>query len=293
MKTRKLFESIIACIVLIAFVGCNVALDPETKSSYTSSTVKSVVAKAIDEQMTYVKDLLDPELQSEIDNLNTKAIGQSKGKQIVDKTMDEYKGPEYVDFCYNVEGTSFLSSTDAILDSAYEILPSQDYNFILTKADETSKSLQSWGEEKSKSLPLDQQKPFYDDLKVLVTRSIVLMTAGIVYAKMPTTMFWGKVSAAAAISIAAGLFALAAMDIYEQYKFDDESLGPGDMSITDWLKELVKQPQADYALTSTVVALATAYGQGAVVTGIMICVFGALQAMDLISAMLRKYDFDL
>lgn len=292
MSIKKIFESTVSVLILISFVGCNLTFSPDSKTKFNSSTVNSVVSRVIDEQMDYVKDKLDPEMQSKIDNGNAKGSGPLTGRQIVNLTLEEEMGEDYIDFCYNVEESTFTNSYDNVLDSSRDVLTDEKYNYVLSQTDIIEKSLKDWGDQQAKGIPEDQQEEFYQDLKVLVTRTVVLMTAGIVYCIMPDVVFWGKVSAAAAISVGAGLVALASMTLYEKYKFNSEA-GPGDEGVENWVKELVKTPQADYALTTSVVTLATTMGQGAVVTGIMICVFGVLQAYDLINAMMKKYDFSL
>ena len=292
MKIEKLFQSSVSLLVLISLVGCNLSFSPDSKKKYNLSTVNTVVSRVIDEQMDYVKDKLDPEMQSEINNGNARGSGPLTGRQIVNLTLEEESGEDYINFCYNVEESTFTGSYDDVLDSSREVLTADKYEYVVSQAEEIEKSLKLWGDEKAKGIPDDQQEAFYQDLKTLVTRTVVLLTAGIVYCIMPTTVFWGKVSAAAAISVGAGLVALAAMTIYEKYKFDNDA-GPDENGIEAWLENLIKEPKADYALTTSVVTLATTMGQGSVVTGIMICVFGVLQAYDLINAMMKKYDFNL
>ena len=292
MKTQKLFENTVASLILVSFVGCNLTFSPTEKNRYDWDTVNTVVSKVIDEQMSYVKDNLDPELQSEIDNGGTKGNSPLTGKEIVELTLNEETGQDYIDFCYNVEESTFSGSYENVIESSREVLPDQQFEFVTRQAEEISKSLYSWGEEAVKGVPIEQQEDFFKDLKKLVTSTVVLMTAGIVYSIMPKAVFWGKVSAAAAISVGAGLVALAAMSLYENYRFDNGS-GPGEEGIEKWLEGLIKTPEADYALSTSVVTLATTLGQGSVVTGIMICVFGAFHAYDLISQMMKKYDFSL
>ena len=144
------------------------------------------------------------------------------------------------------------------------------------------------GDEIARAIPLNQQAAFYRDLKTLVTRAIVLLTAGIVYACMPTVIFWGKISAACAISVGAGLVAISIMSLYEYFRF---GTGEG-QSFEDWFKGLIEVPKADFALTTAITAVAQAMGAGPVVTGIIICVFALYNIVDLARTMLKTYNFN-
>lgn len=287
---RTFLTQAVALVVLVCFTGCNLSFTPSTKPTYIDGTIKTVVSRVIDEQMDYVKPNLEPQLQSDIDSLAVKG-DPSRGKEIVQRILTENQGADYVDFCYTVQESGFSGDSEFVLESARSIIPDDEYENLTKNVKAITKSFEDWGEYQVKGLPVEQQEPFFNDLKVLVTRTVVLLTAGVVYAVMPTTVYWGKVSAASAISVSSGLVALACMTLYQNYRFEGESGLKDGTTIEQWLKELVKIPEADFAMTTAVVSLGTTLGQGTVVKGIMICVFGILQAMDLINAMLRKYDF--
>ena len=112
--------------------------------------------------------------------------------------------------------------------------------------------------------------------------------AGVVYACIPNVVFWGKISAACAIAVGAGLVAITIMSLYEYFKF-----GAGeDKSFEDWFKELIEIPKADFALTTAITAMASSMGLGPVVTGIIICVYGLYNVVDLVRKMMKTYNFD-
>ncbi|MBQ6672696.1 MAG: hypothetical protein IJM73_05695, partial [Spirochaetales bacterium] len=173
------------------------------------------------------------------------------------------------------------------MDTARSVLPAETYAELVDRTEEVSRSLNLKGEEMARAIPLNQQAAFYRDLKILVTRAIVLLVAGVVYACIPDLVFWGKVSAACAISVGAGLVAISIMSLYEYFRF---GAGEG-QSFEEWFKELIKIPQADFALTASITAIAEAMGAGPVVTGIIICLFGLYNVVDLARTMLKTYNF--
>ncbi len=275
-------------ILLVCIVACNMNFIPSFKSSITDEEMKPAVAKVIDAQMEYIKDSLDEDLRSSIDNGASKGSGPLTGTQIVELTMKETGGKDYLDFCYAMDVSQSTLDTEPVMSTAKSVLTVSEYERLNSQVNELEKSMTEKGIMHAKGLPLDQQEQFFKDLKVLVTRAIVLLVAGIVYACVPNLVFWGKISAAAAISIGAGLVALSVMSLYEYYQYGLEE----DMSFEEWFKSLIKIPQADFALTTTVTTMAEALGMGPVVTGIIICVFGIYSVTGLVRDMMNTYNFD-
>lgn len=275
-------------ILLVCIVACNMNFVPSFKSSITDEEMKPAVAKVIDAQMEYIKDSLDEDLRSSIDNGASKGSAPLTGTQIVELTMKETGGKDYLDFCYAMDVSQSTLDTEPVMSTAKSVLTVSEYERLNSQVNELEKSMTEKGIMHAKGLPLDQQEQFFKDLKVLVTRAIVLLVAGIVYACVPNLVFWGKISAAAAISIGAGLVALSVMSLYEYYQYGLEE----DMSFEEWFKSLIKIPQADFALTTTVTTMAEALGMGPVVTGIIICVFGIYSVTGLVRDMMNTYNFD-
>lgn len=285
---KFVFNQLVCLLLLVSIVACNMNFTPSFKSSISDEEMKPAVAKVIDAQMDCIKDSLDEDLRQSIDNGTGKGTGPMTGAQIVELTMTETGGKDYLDFCYAVDVSQATLDTEPVMSTAQCVLSKEDYNRLNSQVDELEKSMTEKGLIYAKGLPLDQQEAFYKDLKVLVTRAIVLLVAGIVYACVPKLVFWGKISAAAAISVGAGLVALSIMSLYEYYEYGLEE----DMTFEEWFKELIKIPQADFALTTTVTSMAEAMGMGPVVTGIIICVYGIYNVTGLVRNMMNTYNFD-
>lgn len=286
--TKSFFNQMVCLVILVCLVACNMQFTPSFKASISDAEMKPTVAKAIDAQLDYIKEYLDEDLKESLDNGNAKGSGAMTGAQIVELTMEEEGGKDYLDFCYAVDLSQETLDTAPIMSTAQSVLTKEEYDRLNTQVNELEKSLTAKGLSYAKGVPLSQQKQFYKDLKVLVTRAIVLLVAGIVYACVPKLVFWGKVSAAAAIAIGAGLVALSVMSLYEYFRYGLEK----DMTFEQWFTELIKIPQADFALTTTVTSMAEALGMGPVVTGIIICVFGVYEVTGLVRDMLNTYNFD-
>ncbi len=300
VKSMKLLNKCVSIFLLLAMVSCNLSYIPSFKASITDSEMKPAVAKVIDAQLSCIKEYLDEDLKQSLEGIDSskalESLGYSKdasnrpltGSDIVELTLKEEGGKDYLDFCYAMDCSQQSLDVQPIMETAKYVLSSKEYANLKEQTDSLESSMASKGIEFAKGLPLNQQEAFYKDLKVLVTRSVVLMVAGIVYACVPNLVFWGKISAAAAIAIGAGLVAISIMSMYEYYKY-----GTGDgVDFETWFKDLIKIPKADFALTTTVTAMAETLGMGPVVTGIVICVFGLYNIVGTVRTMLKTYNFD-
>ena len=284
---KAIFNDIIVGIVLVAFIGCNASFIPSFKDSISDSEMRTRVSRVIDAQLENIKDELDDDLKEGIDSLQSRG-SSDKGSQIVELTLDETSGRDYLDFCYAVDVSQTTMDLDAVMDTAKCVLPAENYNELMELTSEVERSIYEKGDEMARAIPYNQQPAFYKDLKTLVTRAVVLLVAGVVYACIPNVVFWGKISAACAIAVGAGLVATAIMSLYEYYRF-----GTGeDKSFEDWFKEIVEIPKADFALTTAVTAMANSLGLGPVVTGIIICIYGLYNVADLARKMMKTYNFD-
>ncbi len=284
---RFIFNQVVCLLLLVCIVACNMNFSPSFKERISDEEMKPAVAKVIDAQMDCIKDSLDEDLRESIDN-GGKGTSPMTGAQIVELTMQETGGRDYLDFCYAVDISQASLDTDPVMSTAQSVLSEEEYDRLNSQVNELEKNLTEKGNFYAKGLPLDQQEAFFKDLKVLVTRAIVLLVAGIVYACVPKLVFWGKISAAAAISVGAGLVALSIMSLYEYYQYGLEE----DMTFEEWFKELIKIPQADFALTTTVTSMAEAMGMGPVVTGIIICVYAIYNVTGLVRNMMETYNLD-
>lgn len=285
---RDVTNTLVALVVLVAFIGCNANFIPSFKDSITDSDMRSRVSRVIDAQLENIKDELDDDLKAGIDSLQSRAADGQKGEQIVELTLEEESGRDYLDFCYAVDYTKTSMDIDAVMDTAKSVLPADKYSELLETASEVEREINMRGEEIARAIPLNQQAAFYKDLKALVTRAVVLLVAGVVYACIPNVVFWGKISAACAIAVGAGLVAISIMSLYEYYRF---GAGEG-QSFEDWFKELIEIPKADFALTTAITAMGEALGMGPVVTGIIICIYGLYNVADMARTMLKTYNLN-
>jgi hypothetical protein len=266
-------------VLIFMMSGCSVALDRTLTKKVSDEELISSVSKIVDEQLEIVSPYFEE---------NTKAIEVKEltGEKVVQGALTEDLGKEYLRFNYTVA----VENDESLEDIAYQaksLIPESEAYRIDDKLNETRDFMDREISKMSKSIPPSQQIAFQKDLRELVTRSFVLFTAGIVYIFMPETMFWGKVSAAAAISVATGVLSCTVMSLYQYYKYG----GDAQETFAQWVNEISSEPQVSFALANSMIAVGKTMNRSPIVTGIMICVFSMYQVIDMVKPMLKKYSF--
>lgn len=291
-KTYSQFINRGICILLFpALISCSMGYVPAHKESVSETEMAKTVSNILDAQLEYVQPILEEKESSDYSVLKSGKGGNAmmKGNDVIKQTLKEEKGRDYVDFCYAVNTTSSQEDAEYVINMAKDVLSEEDYETLCERAGDVKKSIESEFYGYAKGLPAAQQEAFYKDLKTLVVRTVVLMTAGIVYAVIPTGVFWGKVSAAAAISVGAGLVAVTIMSLYQKYRFEGQV---GVDNFEEWIKELIKIPKADYAIATTVIGIGSTLNKGPVVAGVVLCVFALFNVVDSVRTMLKTYNFN-
>jgi hypothetical protein len=176
-----------------------------------------------------------------------------------------------------------------VLDQAADLLPSEQFSELSSRMVSARRQLQSYAQDQVRAIPPSQRPAFMRDLQKLVTKTLVLLVAGIVYACIPKVVFWGKITAAAAISVAAGITATTLMSIYRYYKYGEDSLS---QSFQEWIVDVTTDPAASYAVAASMTTVGKAMTNGPVVAGLILVVFAIYQVMDMVKPMLKKYNFD-
>lgn len=276
MKRHKRARSALILLLIVCMTGCSVENVSIKRRELSDSELIGRVSGLVESQKGIISSYLD------IDP----ALLDEDPDTIVARALEEENGRAYIEFCAAVEDADDASG---VLQKARGLVDARTYAEIEQQARELEEELQGVAAEAAKGLPVAQQEKFFADVKKLAVKSIVLMTAGIVYCFMPEVMLWGKVAAAAGISIAAGATAVTVLSIYEHYKFGRS----GDESFKQWLQEVITLPQAEYAIATTVITMGTTLKQGPVVTGIVLCVYAIYQAIDILKPMLETYNLNV
>jgi len=283
----RAFASNVVCILLIASLsGCSVGWEQKRNPAVDDSELFPALARIIDEQWAVVAPFLEEELAIEA-TLHGRAMGESPdASRLVELILEEDSGRDYMQFCYAV---AMGTDPSTVVELARELLPKEEYDELRLRVEETERSMRGFMIEQSRALPPNQRAAFMRDLQKLVTKTVVLLVAGIVYACIPNVVFWGKVTAASAIAVAAGIVATTVLSIYRFYQYNSDELS---ISFQEWIVDVTTDPAAAYAMASSMMTVGKTMVNGPVVTGLVIAVFSIYQVMDMLKPMLKKYNFN-
>lgn len=269
---------------IVSLLGCSLAWEPNQNPMLTDEEMVPLVARVIDEQMSIVQPILTE--HGELSVSSSRLAGDDDGDTIVNRMLDEEQGSDYLRFCHTVASGA---DSDMVLDSAASLIPENEMEELSANMQRAKRSFAVYAETQSRAIPPNQRPEFMRDLQKLVTKTLVLMVAGIVYACIPKTMFWGKVTAAAAIAVAAGVTATTILSIYRYYQYGEDSAS---QSFQEWIVDVTTDPSASYAVATSMMTVGKTLNNGPVVTGLIIVVFSIYQVMDMVKPMLKKYNFD-
>ena len=270
--------------IIVSLLGCSLAWEPVKNPQLSIEEMMPTVIRVVDEQLDIVQPVL-----AEHEDFSTRSavmLSHSTGEQVIMHLLEEEQGEAYLEFCHAV---AVGADAAEVLASAALLIPEEEFSQLSSRMVETTRALTEFTEVHSRALPPNQRPAFMRDLQKLVTKTLVLMVAGVVYACIPKVMFWGKVSAAAAISVAAGVTATTVMSIYRYYKFGEDSMS---QSFQEWIIDVTTDPAAAFAVATSMMTVGKTMTNGPVVTGLIIVVFSIYQVMDMVKPMLKKYNFN-
>lgn len=282
--TRRIGTWALVIALVIPLSGCSMGWEVKSKARIEDRELIPRATEMIEEQRQVVLPFLEEELSRAV------ARGEVSSSTIVSNTLSEEKGREYLEFMYTVGwAESDDEQYEEVVSFAHSLLDQEGRLELDEQLTQTRALLMQHGEELARTLAPSQRVAFWKDMQKLITRTLVLFTAGVVYACIPTVVFWGKIAAAAAIAVATGIVATTVMSIWRYYEFG----GSVDDSFAEWIADVTQEPEASYALAASMMAVGSTMKRGPVVTGIVICVFAIYNVIDMIKPMLKQYNFSV
>ncbi|MBR1937598.1 MAG: hypothetical protein IJ836_01415 [Spirochaetales bacterium] len=278
---RRYFN-IVMLVFMTSFLLFSCTMEAESLTAELEGEVKSRVARAIDSQLEDVIPQIKDDIAGDIEDIDL--LYQANGEYIVARAIEE-GGMDYLVFSDKI---TRANTTDEILSAAKPVLPEEEYKVLLERVEEEESKARALYEECSRAMTSAQQKAFYKDLKKMVVKAVVLLTAGLVYACIPKAMVWGKVSAACAVSVAAGIAASGILNVMEYYRYGKEF-----DSLDTWLKDVYSSAYGEWALASTVIATGTAAKRSPVVTGLIIIAYALYGVLENMKPLMSKYGFSI
>ena len=281
MEKKRIFNVLVVSLLIAStLISCSPNL--AAPSGIPQEDVARVSARVIEKEYDRVRSALIE--SGEYSEEDFASFGELDGESVVRGVL-ENGNEDVLNFLYSTcEG----KSTGEILQNAKPLLSDSSYKELEAKVRELEEKAGEWGEEISRGLAPSQKEEFYKDLRSMVVKTVVLLTAAIVYALMPKTMFWGKVSAATAVSVAAGVVTSAFITLVE---WSDEDLKYSDKSFDTWLSDISVEPFADWALAQGVLNTQMAATNNPVTSALVLGVFALYHIGDNAKTLLKKYNW--
>lgn len=280
---KKIGTKAVCCLLIL---GMLVSCAPQNLYGPGHPSEKEMMtesARMIDSSYEMVRSILLEEGEYSEDEFLS--YGKLDGEVVMRSLKELDRGEEMMEFLYNSDK---FENVDAVLNAASAILDEREMATLKVKAEEVESQLMDVGEKVSRSLNATQKVEFYKDLRSLVVKSVVLLTAAIVYAFVPRVLFWGKIAAATAVSIAAGVVASTLITIVE---WADKDTKLDDNSFTDWLTSVTVDPFADWALAQGIINTQSALTESPITAALILGVFAIYSVTDSCKILLQKYNF--
>ena len=273
-KKRQFINwSLVLLMMPLMLFSCSPALSgPEalsdallvTRSSRLIGLYLEDVARALGEENPEFLDILE------------KGIGPD---EIASRALGEENGREYLEFCIYADD---YRTTEEVFKAAEGLVNEGDLEKVREDVAHLEELVFEDAEVISRTMTSQQKTQFYRELTKLVVKASVLLTAAIVYACVPHLMFWGKVSAASAVAIAAGVLSSSIMNIIGYYQTDGE-IG----TFSDWLNSVTVDPAAAWAAGAAIISTNAALGYSPVLVAVILGVFAIYGVIDDVKPLLK------
>ena len=284
-KRRNVYQRAVA--LLMIFVTLAVSCRPDLAGPAPLSD--SELGRR---SVTLLEAALDENVMNALRAENDAALNEflrspDLAEETVTRALGEDGGREYLEFLVaagEFDANSGLYTAEDVFRAAEGKCPDEDLEDARRQIAELEERMGDVFEEASRSMTESQQRALYRDLRKLVVKGAVLLTAAIVYACVPELMFWGKVSAASACAVAAGVLAATITSLVEYSK-----IGAPQTTFSEWMEDVAKEPTAAWAIASGLISTNMAMGHSPVITAIVIGVFAIYGVVDDVKPLLKKY----
>lgn len=278
-EARIYFDKCVALLLIAATLAVSCALPGTGPGGIDSRALTSAAGRVIDENLSLVREYISADLP------DASMLADADGYEIATRAMDEENGAEYLEFCLETSG---YESAEEVFNAAEGLAPEEEIAKIREQVGNLEIRLFDAAMPRTRLMSPEQQEAFLEDLKTLVIKSAVLLTAAVVYSFVPNMIFWGKVAAASAVAIAAGVLATTIMAVVEYYR-------SGDLAETfeQWLEDVTTEPTASWMIASSMISIGTALNRSPVLTGVILGVFTLFNIVNDVKPMLEKYEFTI
>ena len=282
MKNKRLTKALVWILIVTIFLS---SCTPQLSSTVEISKEKlmSESTRLINECYDDVRTILIDEGEYTTEDFVSHGIAD--GETLVRAVAKEENGDELLELVCLSDNAQ---DVDSVLAVATKFISHDEYKELEKKSQEIEQYFSTEGEKIARSLNPKEKEKFYKDLRSVTVKSVVLLTAAIVYACIPKVMFWGKISAASAVSIAAGVVASTLITIIE---WSDKDLQQDQEAFKKWLDNVTEEPVAAWALAQGVINTQAAISTNYVTGALVLFVFSIYHISDGTKKLLKEYNW--
>ena len=180
------FNRIVALLLIALICSCSMSMSgPESLSE------RLLVARSARLMELYLDEVSRALTDEELPGFREAYERGFSAEDVARRTLEEENGRKYLEFTLYSDD---YQDVDEVLSAASALVPEEELSTIKSNIKELEERLYEGAEEESRVMTAAQKKAFYSELRKLVVKAAVLLTAAIVYACVPNLMFWGKVS---------------------------------------------------------------------------------------------------
>lgn len=282
MKNKRLTKALVWVLIVTIFLS---SCTPQLSSTVEISKEKLMneSTRLINECYDDVRTILIDEGEYTTEDFVSHGIAD--GETLVRAVAKEENGDELLELVCLSDNAQ---DVDSVLAVAKKFISHDEYKELEKKSQEIEQYFSTEGEKIARSLNPKEKEKFYKDLRSVTVKSVVLLTAAIVYACIPKVMFWGKISAASAVSIAAGVVASTLITIIE---WSDKDLQQDQEAFKKWLDNVTEEPVAAWALAQGVINTQAAISTNYVTGALVLFVFSIYHISDGTKKLLKEYNW--
>ncbi len=289
---ERTISVMLLCCLLASCVQNPVEPNKVTKAAMLTESAKQInrhIAGVIENVRTLDTSGEYSEFLDGLDLDEMESYLKYTGEEMVRGLEEEEGGENMIAFVYNLDK---FSSTDEVYKSAETLIKDQKkLDELKAIGDDIEQHFSEQAEKyiSARALTSSQRSAFYQEIKKLTIKSIVLFTAALVYSILPSNVFWGKVTAAAAFSIAAGVLAATVLNLIEYYRIDK---GSSDKTFASWIEDLSVEPAKYWAVALGFLNTYKAMNISPLLGGILLAVFTIAGIADDVKPLLKEYNLN-
>ncbi len=155
MIGRRIGTQIVVLLLILQLSGCSMGLQTVEKQKISDDQLLPAVSDMIEQQ----KEVVWPYLEEEVSRSLTKS--DPSGKQIVNNTLSEGQGREYLEFCYAVGDPQGEADVETVVSYAHTLLSDEEQQQLEQQLEVRRSLLQARGETLARGLAPQPASRFF------------------------------------------------------------------------------------------------------------------------------------